>query len=511
MPPRTSSESCVASAAAPDPVLGDVALAVGELHPRGREREPRVGGDLGLVNRVSQCSTAALEPCSSDVGRSAQTRSPARPTSSAASACWSARLAAAGPRVPGARPAVQAGLDAGLGPVQLGPQHVGEQAVIAEALGGAIERHEREVGAQQVREHVRAAGSLQQRVAQRRGQHVEDRRPPDEQPLVRGEAREHLVAQVLGDEPVAAPEARERRPRHGLVAEREGGEREPGRPALGAAQQRVELVAVELQAGDPQQGARLGPRHGQLGRPELGDQTLGPQAGDRQRQLVARREHDREPVGRLADEPGDRLARGGRASAWTSSRTSTTRPSAALAVASSTARAIDRSRNRGSSWRRSSVTHANGRGSRAHHSHSSVVFPYPAGATRTANGGASAAPRRREQARAAHARAQRRCGRRVNRIGAGAEARGVWPSSWPSGSCAAGRRQGRAQVDQGGACTPAPGVSATRRIPGRRSQAPRHGARPAADPGERHRRGRRQPMRAWHGQLLVRPPYTTSP
>ena len=77
---------------------------------------------------------------------------------------------------------------------------------------------------------------------------------------------------------------------------------------------------------------------------------------------------------------------------WTSSRMSTIRPPGAPAAASSTARAIARSSSSGSSCRRSSVTQADGRGSRAHHCCSSVVLPYPAGATRTANGAASAPP-----------------------------------------------------------------------------------------------------------------------
>ena len=166
----------------------------------------------------------------------------------------------------------------------------------------------------------------------------------------------------------------------------------------------------------------------------------------------------------------DRVARAaGDPTAWTSSKTSTTRPSGALAVASSTARAIDRSRNPGSSWRPSSVTHANGRGSRAHHSHSSVVFPYPAGAIRIANGGPVRGAECLDQARTAHRPAQARRARGVvaervvdplPRIRAGWRFNqgGHRAVSIPAAS---GPGQGRAQVDVGGAYTPTRGGAAT--------------------------------------------------
>ena len=61
-----------------------------------------------VVNWLSQRSTRPLEPCSTDSGTPAQTRSPARPSSPAASAVAQPALAISGLRVPRARAAVQA-------------------------------------------------------------------------------------------------------------------------------------------------------------------------------------------------------------------------------------------------------------------------------------------------------------------------------------------------------------------------------------------------------------------
>ena len=90
-------------------------------------------------------------------------------------------------RVPGARALVQRGLELAVRAVQLGAQHVAEQAMVAVALAGAVERHEREVGTLQPLEHLRRAGPFQQRIADRRGHDVQDRASQDEPPLVLGQ------------------------------------------------------------------------------------------------------------------------------------------------------------------------------------------------------------------------------------------------------------------------------------------------------------------------------------
>ena len=265
---------------------------------------------------------------------------------------------------------------------------------MAVALARAVERDEREVRARAAARAV-AAEPEHSRIASHsgRGQHVEDRAcaartaaRPSDSPASTSSRRYSATSRS------APPKRASAGARDVVAAERQRGERERGGPALGAVQQRRRprrgRAGARRRAAAAAASARVIARSRCA---QLGHQALGAQARDRQRQLGARGERDRELLRRRA---GDRrrASRAPRPTAarWTSSRTSTTRPSRASAEAASTARRDRLQEQRpGSSWRRSSVTQANGRGSRAAHSHSSVVLPNPAGATSTANGGAS--------------------------------------------------------------------------------------------------------------------------
>ena len=74
---------------------------------------------------------------------------------------------------PGGRPDVQLGDQLGLAPVQLGPQQLAEQVVIAVPLAAAVQRNQQQVRPlQALKSSVRPPG-VQDRVAQRPGHAVQ--------------------------------------------------------------------------------------------------------------------------------------------------------------------------------------------------------------------------------------------------------------------------------------------------------------------------------------------------
>ena len=202
----------------------------------------------------------------------------------------------------------------------------------------------------------------------------------DEPPLVRVQAGQDLVAQVLRDEPVAASEARRARARDGLVGERECGQRQRRRPALGGAHQCVDLIAVELETGAAQQRRGLAARHRQIALTQLGHERLrraaaraapaappARRARPRSRRATGRR--SRRSRRATPDGAGRERRRGrARCDRRERRRTRCRRPASPPAAASPDRRG-----------RVCSVTQANGRGSLAAHSHSSRRLAEPGG------------------------------------------------------------------------------------------------------------------------------------
>ena len=168
--------------------------------------------------------------------------------------------------VPGARQPVQLALAAGLEPAQLRPQGPGEEPVDAVALIGAIERHDQQVRARELRKRLPGAGALQHGVAERPGELVEDRAAHEELSLRGGSVRQHLVAQVVGHEPVAAGEGRQRLLQVRLGAHGQRGEVQPDGPSLGQVHEPVQLALLQVNAGRVEQGGGLGARHREVRR-----------------------------------------------------------------------------------------------------------------------------------------------------------------------------------------------------------------------------------------------------
>ena len=214
--------------------------------------------------------------------------------------------------VPVARSPVELRFDGRVRPPQLGPQHAGEEAVVAVRGVGVVERHDEEVRARHVAQRDTGGGPPQHGVAERAGQLVEHRRALEEAQPLGVEPVEQLVAQVVGEQPVVAAEPLDGPVQVGPVAQREGGDVETGRPALGPVEQHLHVLERELETGEAQHLRRLAPGHDQVARSQLDQPALGAQAADREVRLAAAREDDLrsrwDGVGEGVDD-GERLGR----------------------------------------------------------------------------------------------------------------------------------------------------------------------------------------------------------
>ena len=309
-------------------------------------------------------------------------------------------LAARG--VPRARPAVEVALDLGLAPAQLGAEHVREQAVVAVAVVGAVERDEHEVRAGEVAQRRARPRTAEHGVAQRAGELREHRGAGEEAQALARQAGEELVAQVVGDEPVVAGEPGDGAVAVGLLAERERGEVEAGGPPLGAVHEELDVGGPEAEAAEDLGG--LAARHLQLARADLEDAAVRAQAADGQRQLAPRRDGEQRARREVPDDRVEDVARAVRRQDVRVVEDEHERRAAARdrrpeagdggveAVCAGRAQGGERRRVRGARPRRargrsrrrrraassspgSSASHANGRGSRAAHSASAVVLP----------------------------------------------------------------------------------------------------------------------------------------
>jgi hypothetical protein len=157
--------------------------------------------------------------------------------------------------VPGRRPPVQAGQLPGVLVAQLGPEQLGEQGVVAvpgpPGSGGRGE----DVLALQAGQHLGAVRVAGQGVGQLAAQPVRHRGPQQERPQLGRLDGQHLLEQVAGDGPVVAGQLVHEPSRQRVVAQGQGGQPQPGRPALGPA------------AGGPRGRRRTGPPRGRRAGP----------------------------------------------------------------------------------------------------------------------------------------------------------------------------------------------------------------------------------------------------
>ena len=147
---------------------------------------------------------------------------------------------------PGHRTSVERRHHLRLGPLELVPEELAEEVVVAVPLAPPVERHDEAVCALERLERVRRPRRLEHGVAESAAHPLQDRRVLEEPRLSFRQPRQKLEAEVLGHEPVAAGKAlgAHRACRPGLHRQRR--QVQAGRPSLRPLGQLGELAVVEL-------------------------------------------------------------------------------------------------------------------------------------------------------------------------------------------------------------------------------------------------------------------------
>jgi hypothetical protein len=194
--------------------------------------------------------------------------------------------------VPIGGPAVQHGLELRLIADEVGAEHLRQERVATKPRVGAIDRLDGDVAAREAGQHRGGVAGFQHGVAQRRGQSREDRGAAQERELVLCQIAEHLVTDVGGEQPIAPTELVDRLRRAILLLDRQRGEVQADGPSLRQGHQPIDLAGFEPDARAVEQHRRLEPRHGQLARSELHEQTVAAKPGERHGEAPARRDGD---------------------------------------------------------------------------------------------------------------------------------------------------------------------------------------------------------------------------
>ncbi len=161
-------------------------------------------------------------------------------------------------------------------------QQILQQMVVAVPLAVVVERDEKQVRlVHRLQERPGILG-LERCVAQRSAHRTEHRRAPQERQRVRCQIRQRFGAQVLRDISILARDAHRA---VGAVSALHGqpGERQAGRPALGASHELDDVRVCELHAGRPQQDLRLAATQGEHLRADLEEPAARAQPRNPQR------------------------------------------------------------------------------------------------------------------------------------------------------------------------------------------------------------------------------------
>ena len=92
------------------------------------------------------------------------------------------------------------------GSLQGGHEDVAEEPVVPVPLATAIERDEEQVGGGEFLQHLRGPACIEHRITERAAEVFQDRRTGEKRDRDRREVRQHLGAEVVGDEDVVAGE-----------------------------------------------------------------------------------------------------------------------------------------------------------------------------------------------------------------------------------------------------------------------------------------------------------------
>ncbi|MGE5409033.1 MAG: exodeoxyribonuclease VII large subunit [Syntrophothermus sp.] len=245
------------------PVLGVVPLAAGEMGVGDRQAEVGVaGGPRGA--RPPDPPFHRQRAAARQVERDRRPDEPA----GAVEIAGVEREADRPPRFvlrrpPGGGPAVELRHLLGMAATELAAQHLGEQRVHPEPLVAAVERDQQHVPPRQLGQPRGRVVAVEQRVAELPAEAVEDRGAEEEVDVRFRRVREELVPHVVDQLPLVTGEAGEGVARS--LAQREAGQVERRRPALGLLDQRPQLGGTGAQAGLGEQLPGLARRHREVG------------------------------------------------------------------------------------------------------------------------------------------------------------------------------------------------------------------------------------------------------
>ena len=212
------------------------------------------------------------------------------------------------PLVPVRRPQMQGGNEIRLPPVQVTAEHLGEEMVVAIPAALFVERDEEQVGLLGVLQQGLSVVLTRHGVAQLRAQVIQQAGVQQEALHSLRLGRQDLLGQVVQHEAVAPGEGGDEGGGVGMPAHGQGGELQPGGPALGARLQRADRTHRQVKAHRvAQKGRGLVGGEAQIGGPEFEQLPTGAQARQRQRRVGARGEDD--DAGQVA---GARARRQGR-------------------------------------------------------------------------------------------------------------------------------------------------------------------------------------------------------
>ena len=283
-----------------------------ETGPRRRERERRVPGDLLLGERGEPAEEHRPAPPAA-VPDHVGPDEVSGPLHVPRGECVPDRLLRLPVRgVPVAGAAVELELEPGLGVAKPAAQHLCEQRVVAVPDAVTVERDEEQVRPLQLVQLRGRAGLPEDRVAERSGEAVEHGRAREEPCEAGREARDHLVAEVVGDDPVVPGEALHRDDA-AVSPERQRGEVQPRGPAFGPLGDQADLGRLELDPGAAEEDLRLVGGEREIGGAELEQAPSGAQLPERQGRLAAggdRELRSGRQMPRQGDERVERLGRG---------------------------------------------------------------------------------------------------------------------------------------------------------------------------------------------------------
>ncbi|MGE3139580.1 MAG: hypothetical protein AB7O53_08945, partial [Thermoleophilia bacterium] len=198
--------------------------------------------------------------------------------------------------------ALEDGHEVRLAPPELGPEHLGEQVVMAEAVGSGVGLDDEVVARRDGPEVAGRHLFAEDRGAAGRRQHVEHRRARQHGELGGRGAAQHLLREVVRDVAVAAADPRDRGRRVGLAPGGHAGEDDPRGPPLRALEQPLQGGVPD---GDPEAveyDPHLRGVHREVVLVDLQEPARGAHGGEGQPGGRAARQHQAGAGGEVAGE-----------------------------------------------------------------------------------------------------------------------------------------------------------------------------------------------------------------